>query len=96
MSAGFTAGPWSVIDAEGGGFAIWADRPGASGCILASRNPWPHYAETSAANAHLIAAAPCLVKAIKALLDACPPDVLDSAAAGQAFAAIAKSEGRGS
>tara|TARA_R110002012_G_scaffold16958_23_gene64576 strand:+ start:2885 stop:3190 length:306 start_codon:yes stop_codon:yes gene_type:complete len=47
------------------------------------------------ANAHLCAAAPCMKSALRALLDEISGTAaIDSEAAGKAFAALAKAEGR--
>jgi hypothetical protein len=70
MSERFTPGPWMTEGNDIGGWQIWHD----SLCIC-QRSDWPHYAERSAANARLIAAAPDLYEALDdavVLLPDCP------------------------
>jgi hypothetical protein len=54
----WTPGPWRTEGNDIGGWQIWHDnsRHEQSLCIC-QRSDWPHYAERSAANARLIAAA---------------------------------------
>ena len=65
-SAAFTPGPWRMVWTCDGGFHI----KDANLCIIARRGKWRPNAEQSEANARLIAAAPDLLEALRALKSA--------------------------
>ena len=70
MSAGHTLGPWVLAGVSEGGFDIWSAAPDADGSyIICARNPIPHRADQSEANARLIAAAPDLLAALVNCMD---------------------------
>lgn len=58
-----TPGPWKATIAETGGFVIQA-----AGHVICNRAPIEHAADESAANAHLIEAAPDLLSTLKDVL----------------------------
>ncbi len=100
--AGHTPGPWVANDEGHGGYAI---RPEKSGYLLAwlSRQTFTYgeYSDVAAhlkANAHLIAAAPELLDALRAFCgdyESCPLQILEiHAAYRHALTIIAKAEGR--
>jgi hypothetical protein len=75
MSA-HTPGPWHVLPLqtgiaaeaqESGSFSIGNSVDENRAIILCSRFPWPERADEMKANAHLIAAAPDLIEALKDL-----------------------------
>jgi hypothetical protein len=68
MSA--TPGPWVAYVSETGSFEVDATHDGLP-CAIASRGPWERNRAASAANAHLIAAAPDLLSALTKFMDAC-------------------------
>ena len=78
MHTQHTPGPWYVFhsayrgrfDDDGpGAFSIGDAQTAHSANILCSRYQWPERAEEMKANAHLMAAAPDLLEALKALLE---------------------------
>ena len=92
----FTPGPWKV-EAYKFHLEIWPDPGNKLGCgtMIAQTHPWEPGTgkDTDIANATLIAAAPELLAACKAMLAA--DDELDyPVVVKQARAAIAKAEGR--
>jgi hypothetical protein len=91
MSGTHTPGPWRA-DCGGsgnqrGGFSVTAANDGV---VICGRMGWPHCADESEANARLIAAAPDLLAACKALVEG----EYDAPVMPMARAAIAKAEGR--
>ena len=69
MSAQHTPGPWRLELEEDGAFWLLSD-PGVdmtSPATIAKRGTWSHRAKESHANARLIAAAPDLLAALKAV-----------------------------
>ena len=99
-----TPGPWVLKPARSivGGWAVWAEYEPGKHCQVADIEPWPNDPDTapeSEANARLIAAAPDLLAACEALIDADSYDLkslLDDALPAiieQARVAIAKAKG---
>jgi hypothetical protein len=93
----WTAGPWSASGNGIGGWDVFAK--GDTLCIC-QRADWPHYAETSAANAVLIAAAPDLFAALAEalpLLENCDGtrgwNIEAARLAGNARATLARARG---
>lgn len=94
MSAKHTPGPWRLsFDEATGAFGIEDDNRIA---ILCSRAPWGHRAQESIANGRLIAAAPELLDAAKALIAQVDAILLpDDPQTAALRAAIAKATGSG-
>ena len=90
MSGGHTPGPWHWASNQLGiAGTQWALAPGI--LIADTNNGTPGGDSIDRANAALIAAAPELLAALRGLLDEIKDDaILDSRAAGMAYAAIAK------
>jgi hypothetical protein len=59
-----TPGPWHVED---GGFGAYVISDDANGFAICQRSPWENWSQQSRANAKLIAAAPDLLAALKAV-----------------------------
>lgn len=93
-----TPGPWNLWTGQTGAFEVYVGEP-LRGDVIVQRHDWNHKAEESKANAHLIAAAPDLLAALKAMRHpdyGTPedPSELTHQARSIADAAIAKAEGR--
>ena len=96
--SGHTKGPWgSAVNLNTGAFRIVC----GDGIIIAERSGWPTNEAQSAANARLIAAAPDLLEALKALLSydeqdaGCIPTDAHLDAQNAARAAITRADGVG-
>jgi|688.fasta_scaffold00370_84 hypothetical protein len=108
MDAKHTPGPWFVLPLsttmgaearEPGSFSIGTSEDAGKANILCSRFPWLECADEMRANARLIAAAPELLKALRAIDDAFVDDshVDADTPTGRAIiaarAAVSKAEG---
>ena len=92
-----TPGPWTAPEASGliTGY-IWAHEPyGGIVAQVEDGGQVPYDQEQRKANAHLIAAAPELLEALKSLVEDCSPEVASKPGSWlrQAFLAIRKAEG---
>ena len=86
-----TPGPWLAKRAEGGGYFEWYVGRDGENRSIAEDIADPVTRDPSEANAHLIAAAPDLLEALKAATSF----PLSDSWVPAALAAIAKAEGRG-
>jgi len=85
-----TPGPWLAKRADGGGYFEWHVGRDGENCSIAEDITDPVTRDPSEANAHLIAAAPDLLDALKAATSL----PLSHSWVPAALAAIAKAEGR--
>lgn len=94
--SGHTPGPWEVEYVIDGAFEV-RHVQSDDYFVVAARNSMPSRHAEFAANARLIAAAPELLDALKALLSRAQRELADPedvGEIGQSLAAIAKAEGR--
>jgi hypothetical protein len=97
QKATYTPGPWRISPRTQFRFPTIVSGTGNGQCVATCGGPSGHYANAEA-NAHLIAAAPALYEALKALIDECMtcPDDCRLMSHRAATAAIAQAEGRAS